>query len=48
VVDAAVPTLPPELEPEQEDKLTRALETDADADAVLEQMQLQDVVQTKG
>ena len=47
VVDAAVPTLPPELEPEQEDKLTQALETDADANAVLEQLQLQDVVQTE-
>jgi pyruvate dehydrogenase (quinone) len=48
VVDAAVPTLPPELEPEQEDKLTQALASgDPDADAVLEQLQLQEVVQTQ-
>jgi pyruvate dehydrogenase (quinone) len=48
VVDPAVPTLPPELEKEQEDKLTKALsEGDPDADAVLEQLQLQEVVQSK-
>jgi pyruvate dehydrogenase (quinone) len=46
VVDAAVPTLPPELEQEQEDKLTQALAAgDPDADAVLEQLQLQEIVQ---
>ena len=48
VVDAAVPTLPPELEKEQEDKLTQALSNgDPDADAVLEQLQLQEVVQSR-
>jgi pyruvate dehydrogenase (quinone) len=48
VVDAAVPTLPPELEKEQEDKLTQALSSgDPDADAVLEQLQLQEVVQSR-
>ena len=48
VVDAAVPTLPPELEKEQEDKLTQALSNgDPDADAVLEQLQLQEVVQSQ-
>jgi pyruvate dehydrogenase (quinone) len=48
VVDPSVPTLPPELEKEQEDKLTKALsEGDPDADAVLEQLQLQEVVQSK-
>jgi len=46
VVDGAVPTLPPELEPEQEDKLAKALaDGDPDAEAVMEQLQLQDVVQ---
>jgi pyruvate dehydrogenase (quinone) len=46
VVDPAVPTLPPELEPETEDKLTKALsQGDADADAVMEQLQLQEVNQ---
>ena len=49
VVDAAVPTLPPELKPEQEDKLARALAAgDPDADAVLRQLQLQEVVQQGG
>ena len=48
VVDPSVPTLPPELEKEQEDKLTKALsEGDPDADAVLEQLQLQEVVQSR-
>jgi pyruvate dehydrogenase (quinone) len=48
VVDPTVPTLPPELEKEQEDKLTKALsEGDPDAEAVLEQLQLQEVVQAK-
>jgi pyruvate dehydrogenase (quinone) len=46
VVDAAVPTLPPELEKKTEDKLTKALASgDPDADAVMEQLQLQDVIQ---
>jgi pyruvate dehydrogenase (quinone) len=46
VVDAAVPTLPPELEEEVEEKLTQALASgDPDADAVLEQLQLQEIVQ---
>jgi pyruvate dehydrogenase (quinone) len=46
VVDRNVPTLPPELKAEQEDKLTRALtEGDADAAAVLDQLQLQEVTQ---
>jgi pyruvate dehydrogenase (quinone) len=46
VVDRNVPTLPPQLKPEQEDKLTRALTTgDADAEAVLDQLQLQEVTQ---
>jgi hypothetical protein len=41
-----VPTLPPQLEPEQEDKLAKALSGgDADADAVLRQLQLQEVTQ---
>jgi hypothetical protein len=41
-----VPTLPPQLKPEQEDKLTRALTNgDADAEAVLDQLQLQEVTQ---
>ena len=45
VVDPAVPTLPPELEPETEDKLTKALADDPDAEAVLEQLQMHEVVQ---
>ncbi|HUQ81882.1 MAG TPA: thiamine pyrophosphate-requiring protein [Gemmatimonadaceae bacterium] len=46
VVDAAVPTLPPELQPEQQDKLAKALAGgDPDAEAVMEQLQLQEVVQ---
>jgi pyruvate dehydrogenase (quinone) len=46
VVDRTVPTLPPQLKPEQEDKLTRALTNgDADAEAVLDQLQLQEVTQ---
>jgi pyruvate dehydrogenase (quinone) len=46
VVDPAVPTLPPTLEPEQEDKLAKALAGgDPDADAVLRQLQLQEIVQ---
>ena len=46
VVDRNVPTVPPELRPEQEDKLTQALAGgDADADAVLRQLQLQEVRQ---
>jgi pyruvate dehydrogenase (quinone) len=46
VVDPAVPTLPPELEPETEDKLTKALsQNDSEADAVMEQLQLQEVNQ---
>jgi pyruvate dehydrogenase (quinone) len=45
-VDRNVPTLPPQLEPEQEDRLTRALSGgDADAEAVLEQLQRQEVTQ---
>jgi pyruvate dehydrogenase (quinone) len=48
VVDRNVPTLPPELEPEQEDKLAKALaEGDPDADAVLRQLQLQEVAQAR-
>jgi pyruvate dehydrogenase (quinone) len=46
VVDRNVPTVPPQLEPEQEDKLARALAAgDADADAVLRQLQLQEITQ---
>jgi pyruvate dehydrogenase (quinone) len=46
LVDRNVPTLPPQLEPEQEDKLTHALTSgDADARAVLDQLQLQEVAQ---
>ncbi len=46
VVDRNVPTLPPELKAEQEDKLAKALAGgDADADAVLDQLQLQEVTQ---
>jgi thiamine pyrophosphate-dependent acetolactate synthase large subunit-like protein len=46
VVDAAVPTLPPELEEEVETKLTQALSSgDPDAEAVLEQLRLQEIVQ---
>ncbi|HEX5074910.1 MAG TPA: thiamine pyrophosphate-requiring protein [Gemmatimonadaceae bacterium] len=45
VVDPSVPTLPPELEPETEDKLAKALAEDPDAEAVLEQLQLQEVGQ---
>jgi pyruvate dehydrogenase (quinone) len=46
VVDRNVPTLPPELKSEQEDKLAKALAGgDADAEAVLEQLQLQEVTQ---
>ena len=49
VCDPAVPTLPPELRPEQEDKLARALagEPHRDATAVLEQLQRQEVVQQR-
>jgi pyruvate dehydrogenase (quinone) len=46
VVDRNVPTLPPELTEEQEDTLTKALEEDEDADAVLRQLQLQEVTQS--
>jgi len=46
IVDRNVPTVPPELRPEQEDKLTQALASgDADADEVLRQLQLQEVRQ---
>jgi pyruvate dehydrogenase (quinone) len=46
VVDRNVPTLPPELKAEQEDKLAQALaDGDADAAAVLDQLQLQEVTQ---
>jgi len=46
LVDRNVPTLPPQLEAAQEDKLTKALSSgDADAEAVLAQLQLQDVTQ---
>ena len=46
LVDRNVPTLPPQLKSEQEDKLTKALTTgDADAEAVLRQLQLQEVTQ---
>ena len=46
LVDRNVPTLPPQLTSEQEDKLTKALTTgDADAEAVLRQLQLQEVTQ---
>jgi pyruvate dehydrogenase (quinone) len=46
VVDRNVPTLPPELKSEQEDKLAKALAGgDADAEAVLDQLQLQEVTQ---
>jgi pyruvate dehydrogenase (quinone) len=46
VVDRNVPTVPPQLQPEQEDKLTKALTSgDDDAEAVLRQLQLQDVRQ---
>jgi len=46
VVDRNVPTLPPELKSEQEDKLAKALAgSDADAEAVLEQLQLQEVTE---
>jgi hypothetical protein len=48
VVDRNVPTLPPQLEREQGDTLTppRALSSgDADAGAVLDQLQLQEVTQ---
>src|SRR4051812_16420994 len=46
VVDRNVPTLPPELKAEQEDKLAEALAGgDADAEAVLAQLQLQEVTQ---
>jgi pyruvate dehydrogenase (quinone) len=46
VVDRNVPTFPPELTSEQEDKLTKALSSgDEDAEAVLRQMQLQEVGQ---
>ena len=53
VVDPAVPTLPPELTPEQEDKLTKALDGEAAndralVDAVLRQLQLQEVTQQAG
>jgi pyruvate dehydrogenase (quinone) len=46
LVDRNVPTLPPQLKSEQEDKLTKALTSgDADAEAVLRQLQLQEVTQ---
>jgi pyruvate dehydrogenase (quinone) len=46
VVDRNVPTVPPQLEPEQEDKLAQALAAgDADAEAVLRQLQLQEITQ---
>jgi pyruvate dehydrogenase (quinone) len=46
VVDRNVPTFPPELTSEQEDKLTKALSSgDEDAEAILRQMQLQEVGQ---
>ena len=46
LVDRNVPTLPPQLKEEQEDKLTKALTGgDADAEAVLRQLQLQEVTQ---
>ena len=54
LVDADVPTLPPELKPEQEDKLAKALvggdgaPADDHAAGVLEQMQRQEVVQSAG
>lgn len=54
VVDPDVPTLPPELKPEQEDKLAKALvggdgaPPDGRAAGVLEQLQLQDIRQAAG
>ncbi|HEV7991522.1 MAG TPA: thiamine pyrophosphate-requiring protein [Gemmatimonadaceae bacterium] len=46
LVDRNVPTLPPQLEAEQEDKLAKALAGgDADAEAVMNQLQLQEVTQ---
>jgi pyruvate dehydrogenase (quinone) len=46
LVDRNVPTLPPQLKQEQEDKLTHALTSgDADAEAVLRQLQLHEVTQ---
>jgi len=46
VVDHNVPTLPPTLTKTMEDKLTRALAAgDPDADAVLRQLELQEIVQ---
>ena len=45
-MSAAVPTLPPELTPEQEDKLASALAAgDRDASAVLDQLQSQEITQ---
>ncbi|HEY0780357.1 MAG TPA: thiamine pyrophosphate-requiring protein [Gemmatirosa sp.] len=49
LVDPDVPTLPPELKPAQEDKLTQALSSGDDrADGVLDQLQRQDVRQGAG
>lgn len=45
VVSADVPTFPPQLKAEQEDKLARALADDPDAERVLEQMQKQEITQ---
>ncbi len=39
VVDARVPTLPPDLKPEQREKLARALAGEPDRDALLRQLQ---------
>jgi pyruvate dehydrogenase (quinone) len=47
VVDRNVPTVPPQLTPKQEDALAKALAEDADADAVLLQLQLQEVTQLR-
>ena len=49
VVDPDVPTLPPELKSEQEDKLTKALAGGDDrAEGVLEQLQRQEIGQAAG
>lgn len=45
VVDRNVPTVPPQLTKKQEDTLAKALVRDEDADAVLRQLQLQEVTQ---